>query len=237
MRTRTLVLLLAWIATTAAFYEWGGAAARGVRELKRKQDAEALRSLREGQAELPQSAAVRYDQGLAFSATGAPDSAAAAYRDAMRLRGDRARASAAYNMGNDALRLGELGKAVSLYRESLRLDPSRVDAKKNLEEAIRRVREQARRPPPQGGGGKGQPQPSGGKGSPPPSQGEQRPDGQQPPPTAPPEQKPGVTPQLGGKTPERSEAEHWLDALEAERKAARLRDRRGAGKENSQRDW
>jgi tetratricopeptide (TPR) repeat protein len=223
-----LLLLLAWLAATGAFYEWGGAAGRGVRELKKKQDEAAVKSLRDGKAELPNSAAVRYDQALAFSGVGSPDSAAAAYRDALDQRGNRARASAAYNLGNDAMRFDQFGRAASLYRESLRLDPSRVDAKRNLEEAIRRARQAAQSPPPQGGGGKGKP---------PPDQPQQDTNGKQPPPTAPPEQKPGQSPQLGSKIPDRAEAEHWLDALESERKAARQRDKGGPQKETNQRDW
>ena len=98
-------LLVLWIATMGAGYEWGGPAARGVRQLKEKRHAEAIGSLEEGRKDLPRSAAARYDQGVAAMALGLGDSARAAWSDAMALEGTRARAAAAYNLGNDALRL------------------------------------------------------------------------------------------------------------------------------------
>jgi tetratricopeptide (TPR) repeat protein len=237
-RTAALAIAFVWAAGTAAFYEWGGAAGRGVRELKQGRNSEAIRSLGEGRSELPRSAAVPYDQGIAFGRVGMADSATQAYREALGLRGAAARSAAAYNLGNAAMRADRFGEAAGRYRESLRIDPTRLDAKKNLEEAIRRMRRDQPKPPPsQGGGGSGAPQPSGGGGD------SSRPPGQEPPPprpgSSPPagsaNQPPGS--QLGGAVPDRAEAEHWLDALEAERKSARLRDRRGGDRGTGQRDW
>ena len=57
--TRALALLLVCVLSTGAFYEWGGAASRGVRELKKGEHGRAVESLREGRDELPRSAAVR----------------------------------------------------------------------------------------------------------------------------------------------------------------------------------
>ena len=235
---RTILLLgLLWAAATGAFYEWGGAAARGVQELKKSEHRRAVESLREGRSELPQSAAVRYDQGLAYQGAGLVDSARAAYNEAARspdLKGDRARASAAFNLGNEAMRAQEYAAAAKLYRESLRIDPKRSDAKKNLEEAIRRARS-AKPPPSSGGGGtspksQGDQDAGGGQGSGGPQQ-QQNPGSQSKPPAG---QK---SPELGTSIPSRAEAEHWLDALESERQAARKRDRGGPEEQRGQRDW
>jgi len=231
-------MFLLWFVATGALYEWGGDAARGVRELKKGNHREALESLRKGRAELPRSAAVRYDEGLAYRGLGLTDSALAAYRDAAGspwLQGDAARSAAAFNLGNEAMRAEKFGEAARNYRQSLRLDPTRIDAKKNLEEAIRRSRSAKR--PPQGGGGGGNGPPSQGKEN----QGSQRGKGQQGAPSM--EQpgggseKQGRAPQLGNAIPDRTEAEHWLDALESERRAARQRDERGPEKEDGGRDW
>jgi tetratricopeptide (TPR) repeat protein len=234
-----LALTLAWAACTGAFYEWGGAGARGVKELKDKRHREAASSLREARKELPNSATVRYDEGLALARAGLADSARDVYREALdgfELRGDVARASAAYNLGNEALAAGKLGQAQQYYRESLRIDPKRIDVKRNLEEAIRRSRKLR---PPQSGGG------AGGSGGGPPAPGS----GQRPPghgssnPGAPPKPDEGQGSQkperqdLSGETPSRAEAEHWLDALEAERKAARLRDRKEQKEGSNAKDW
>jgi len=232
-------ILLLWAVGTGAFYEWGGSAARGVRELKKGNNREALDALRKGKADLPHSAAVRYNEGVAYRGLGLADSALAAYRDAAGapwLQGDRAHSAAAYNLGNEAMRAEKFGEAVRQYRQSLRFDPTRVDAKKNLEEAIRRVRSQKQRP--QGGGGGNGPQ----------SQGRENPrsgagTNQQgaPPPQqqggAPELSRSGPTPHLGDAIPDRADAEHWLDALESERRASRMRDERGEEKGKGQRDW
>ena len=233
-----LAMFLSWAACTGAFYEWGGAGARGVKELKEKRHREAAASLREARKELPRSATVRYDEGLALARAGLTDSARGVYRDALdafELRGDVARSSAAYNLGNEALGAGRLGEAQRYYRESLRIDPKRIDAKRNLEEAIRRSRKA--RPPQAGGaaGGSGGAPPAPGSGTRPPpgSRGQGAPD-------SPEEEKGAQKPErqdMSGDVPSRSEAEHWLDALEAERKAARLRDRKEQREDRNAKDW
>lgn len=229
---------LALIAATGlgAFYEWGGAGYRGMRALEERRYRDAAAAFQEARSEHPRSAAVRYDEALALQGAGAADSAAALYEETARssdLVGDRARSSAAYNRGNMALQAKQYADARAHYRESLRLDPSGVDAKKNLEEAIRRLREQQPSPSsggPPSSGGSG---PGGGPPEPPPPGAEQPPpEGAQPP------ERPGESePDLGGEIPSRSEAEHWLEALEAERKAARQRERESTPEESRSRDW
>jgi tetratricopeptide (TPR) repeat protein len=228
------VSALALVALTAgalgAFYEWGGPARRGVKELKRGDNAAALHSLGEGRQDQPSSAAIRYDQGLAFRRLGLADSARAAMEEAMRLKGAEARSAAAYNLGNEALRQNRLEEAVERYRESLRNDSRRADAKKNLEEVIRRLRTEQQPPPPsRGGGGGGTHGPSGSGGG----------GGSTPPPNSPPGETPrSPSPSVGGPIPSRSEAEMWLDALESERRSERKKDRRaGDRQEERVRDW
>jgi len=231
-----IALALASLCWMGAFYEWGGQAAKGVRELKKGQPKEASQSLLAGRQELPHSAAVSYDRALALSRSGLPDSAAASYYNtftSQSLQGQDGRASAAFNLGNEAMRTDHVADAIRFYRESLRANPARADAKRNLEEAIRRARRETPKQQSQnsqGGGGKqphgGGPQPSPGQnGNPPPQQGRQPQSGQQP------------APNLGGSIPSRAEAEHWLDALEAERKASRLHEHGGPERETGQREW
>lgn len=231
------VIALGVLAATGlgAFYEWGGAAYRGMRDLNERRYREAAGAFREAQKDHPRSAAVRYDEALALQGAGAVDSAAAIYEETYRspdLEGDRARAAAAYNRGNMAMEGRQFEEARAHYMESLRLDPSRADAKKNLEEAIRRLREAPPTPSSSGGSGGGPTPPGGGAPQPAPPGGEEPPpQGEQPP-------QGGPSPSdLGGTVPSRSEAEHWLDALEAERKAARQREREPASEESRSRDW
>jgi Ca-activated chloride channel family protein len=229
-------LLLA-LGASGAVYEWGGAGGRGMRQLKEKHPREAAQSFREAERELPHSAAVRYDRALALAAAGQADSARAAYLETITssdLRGNPGRSAAAYNLGNESLKKGRYDEAAKFYRQSLRVDPDRVDAKKNLEEAIRRGRN---RPPQASSGGQEQggsgASGAGSSGQPPPgSQPNKPPPGTKPPGSAP--QPPG---QMGGTIPNPSEAEHWLNALEEERKSARRQERTGSRQETHGRDW
>ncbi|HEX5029919.1 MAG TPA: tetratricopeptide repeat protein [Candidatus Eisenbacteria bacterium] len=228
-------LLLA-LGASGALYEWGGAAGRGMRQLKEKHPKEAVQSFREAERELPRSAAVRYDRALALGAAGQADSAREAYTEAFTsrdLRGNPARSAAAYNLGNESLRQGRYDEAAKLYRQSLTIDPNRADAKKNLEEAIRRGRN---RPPQASSGGQGQ----GGSGSSGSGTSGQSPPGSQPntpPPTKPPGSAPQPPGQMSGTIPNPSEAEHWLNALEEERKSARRQERAGSPQETKDKDW
>ncbi len=220
--TRALWLFLLLLSATGAVYEWGGPARKGLRELKAGKQDEALRDLRAGRAELPQAAAIPYDEGLAFFGKGAPDSAESRYEEALRLRGDAARAAAAYNLGNLAMRGKDYPHAAGYYKEALRVMPGDLDAKRNLEEALRRMRQprpQERKPPPSGG--KGPPTPEG-LGNPPPKQGL---DKGEPPPRG----------SSGEFT--KQEAERWLQALESERRARRQESKSNAGEESGNRDW
>ena len=233
-----LLLILA-LATLGAGYEWGGPAARALRQLRGGKPREAVSSFDEARRERPASSAVRYDQALAFAAAGLPDSAAAAYRDARDLEGAAGRAAAAYNEGNAAYRQGKMEDAISSYRAALREDPKRPDAKRNLEEALRRARAENQAPltgsgGTQGGGSGGTGERQGGSTPPPPGAA-----------NAPNQQKSGPNSadrrSLGAPAPNREEAEHWLDALEAERRAGRTREqaaKRAASREGTvDRDW
>jgi tetratricopeptide (TPR) repeat protein len=214
-------LLLVALTTLGAAYEWGGPAARGIRDLRSGKAREALSAFEAARRERPTSSAVRYDQALAFAAAGMADSAHAAYRDAQALEGAEGRASAGYNEGNSAFNAGKVAEAIEGYRAALRDDPHRTDAKRNLEQALRRARESSKAPlsgssGTQGNGSGGTGNRGGGTTPPPP--------GSQSAPNKP--QGPSGSknqPSLGS-TPNREEAEHWLDALEAERRAARARE-------------
>ena len=230
------LLLLVTLASTGAWYEWGGPAARGLKQLKEGKTREAVTSLEEARRERPRSSAVRYDQALGFTQSGLPDSAAAAYHDARSLEGAAGRSAAAFNEGNAAYHSGKMDDAIQAYRAALRDDPKRADAKRNLEEALRRARASSRMPQTgnQGESGNG----SGGTGQ---RQGGNTP----PPPGGPNEPKPSARGDRSskaslGSTPNQQEAEHWLDALEAERRAGRAREqaaRRLSGDARGDRDW
>lgn len=233
-----LLLYLAGAAALGAGYEWGGPAARALRELGSGKPREAIEAFEEARRERPRLGVLRYDQALAFQAAGEADSARGAYREALEMEGRAARASAAFNLANEALHAGRIEEAIAGYRASLRNDPSRGDAKRNLEEALRRSRATAARRQSgstgtQGDGSGGSGRREGGAQPPPP-------DGQSGPREQPAPSDPSQKRSLGAETPNREEAEHWLDALEAERRASRSQEqagRRAARSERRARDW
>jgi len=221
---RGLALTFVVLAACGAFYQWGGPARRGVQELKAKRYDEALPDLAKGRADFPGAAVIPYDEALAHLGRGASDSAAVRFQEATRLQGAAPREAAAYNLGNLAMRAKDYASAARSYREALRLSPSDVDAKKNLEEALRLLRQpntQNRKNPPSGGSGP--PTPKGNQ-TPQPSQG---PGGSAP--TPPPRGSAGAF--------TKEEAEHWLEALESERRARRQEGKGQASQENGNRDW
>lgn len=59
-----------------------------------------------------------------------------------------ARSDAFYNLGNACMLQGKLQEAIVAYESSLRLRPNRPDAKKNLQIARNKLREQQEPPPP-----------------------------------------------------------------------------------------
>jgi tetratricopeptide (TPR) repeat protein len=228
---RTIVLFLVAPVFLGALYEWGGPPARGVRALRAHRYDEALGALHEGRKELPRSAALRYDEALALEGSGRAAEAEDAYKAALLHEGDRARAAAAFNLGSKAMRDRLYPQAVQWYRESLRVNPADPTSKRALEEALRRVREA----PPSGA-----PQRAPGQqGQSPPSAGSPPPGGSPPgePPNAAPNRTAPPPGTRGGGEFSREEAEHWLDALEAERRAGRQEDRRGSSGAGGGRDW
>jgi tetratricopeptide (TPR) repeat protein len=222
--SRALALAVLLAVSCGALYEWGGPARRGVKELKAKHYDEALRDLAKGRADFPGASVIPYDEAVAHLGRGSADSAAARFQEASRLRGEAPREAAAYNLGNLAMRAKDYGSAARSYREALRLKPGDVDAKKNLEEALRQMRQpnpQNRKNPPSGGSG------------PPTPQGNQNPA---------PRQGPGgstSTPPPRGSSGAftKEEAEHWLEALESERRARRQESKGHGSQENGNRDW
>jgi len=221
---RGVLLALFVLVTCGAFYEWGGPARRGVRELKKKRYDEALQDLRSGRADFPGAAVVPYDEGLAHLGRGAADSAAVRFQESARLRGDAPREAALYNLGNLAMRARDYASAARSYREALRLKPKDGDAKRNLEEALRQMRQpnpEDRKNPPSGGGGPRTPQ------------GNERPQ----PSTGPSGSKPTPPPRGSAGAFTKEEAERWLEALESERRAKRQEAKGRSGEENGNRDW
>jgi tetratricopeptide (TPR) repeat protein len=121
--------------------------------------AEAAGHFRAGLARRPGDVAIGYDLAAALYQR-ALELPAGAERDALLAEAaplfDRAagvadqalRAAALYDLGNTRFQQGRFPEAIEAYKQVLRLDPGRDDARYNLELALRRLPQPPPQPPP-----------------------------------------------------------------------------------------
>lgn len=103
---------------------------------------EALQSYEKALEAAPGEPAILYNKGNALYRQGEYDKAYDAYRQAFSA-GDPALAQGArFNAGNAHFARENWKDAIRNYHEALRLDPADVEAKRNLELALRRLQEQ-----------------------------------------------------------------------------------------------
>jgi len=122
----------------------------------------------------PDTVETRFNAGTARLVTGS-EAAAPLLEEAAREAGAALAPRAWYDLGNARLGAGDAAGAVAAYVESLRRDPASLDAKHNLELALRALAEQQSN----GANGQGDSPPEndekGGEGSPPEQGGEEPP--------------------------------------------------------------
>jgi Ca-activated chloride channel family protein len=98
---------------------------------------EALEAYQSARIERPDVPGVIYNMGNAYHLKGAFDSAAAEYQNALAPHDNALSAEAQYNLGNTLFRMREYQPAVEAYKQALLKNPSDLDAKHNLELALR----------------------------------------------------------------------------------------------------
>lgn len=104
-------------------------------------DAEAAAQHFARAAEIDPSRQTLFNLGTALVQSGDAERGTAALVKASEEGGAIA-ADSTFNRGNVELNAQQLDEAIELYAESLRLDPTRLDAKRNLEIALRRKSQQ-----------------------------------------------------------------------------------------------
>lgn len=160
----------------------------GIAAFEEKQTSAAAR-LFASAAQIASSSRALFNLGTALVENGEAEPGAAALAKASEEGGPVA-ADAFFNRGNIALGAERLEEAIEMYSESLRLDPSMGDAKRNLEIALRKKQEQEnqqqeQQDQQQEGEGEEQPQPQ-------PESGEEPPEGED---SSPPNDPGGESPQ------------------------------------------
>lgn len=107
-----------------------------------KQPNQAMAAFGRGRATDPDHPVLAFDVGVSLLAMDKPDQAIEELRKALRTDDPKLKARTFYNLGNAYLQKNELPKAVESFRESLLLQSDQKDAKRNLELALRRQRQQ-----------------------------------------------------------------------------------------------
>jgi len=103
---------------------------------------DALRLYTEAQVAEPQAAELYYDIGNVLFRQEDFEGAAEAYTRALLSAPDELVGPASFNLGNSRYRMDEFGEAVKAYERALQSDSGDVDAKRNLELALRAQEQQ-----------------------------------------------------------------------------------------------
>ena len=137
-------LALAWLAFTGGVFR--DALHESTTEGRRLYDAgkyaEAMAAYGRGRAEEPDNPVLAFNVGDTLLAMGKADEALAEYRKALSSENPKLKARTQYNIGNAYLRKEDLRRAIDAYRQSLLQDAAQKDAKRNLELALKKLKEQ-----------------------------------------------------------------------------------------------
>ena len=103
---------------------------------------DALKMYTDAQAAAPGAPALHYNIGNVLFRKGEYDKAIEEYLRAQSKGGRSLSESAVFNRGNAQMMKGEVKEAIGSYIQALRLDPNDADAKRNLELALRLIKQQ-----------------------------------------------------------------------------------------------
>jgi Ca-activated chloride channel family protein len=225
--TAMAALVMATIAAPAAAADVARSNNEGNKLYEQKRYDEALRKYADAQALKPAAPELHYNIGNVLFRKGEIDKAIEEYQRAQASASTRLRQAAAYNRGNALLQQGKAQEAIGAYVQALRLDPNDAEAKRNLELALKLLKEQKQQQQQQK-----------------PDEQQQKPDDQQPEPRpSPQDQKPKEPPKEQQRRPgqmSEEEARQILEALrESEKEGVKKHAQAAAPKRprNPEEDW
>lgn len=145
-KKKSVFMLLVPVWMSPVFGQSGhGASQQGDRLYDKKEYGRAEQAYRSATSH-PSAA---YNAGNAAFQQGKYEEAAGFYKTAAaNASAPGEQSDAQYNLGNTYLRQEKYAAAIAAYQKSLRLQPNRPDAKKNLQIAIKKLRERQEPPPP-----------------------------------------------------------------------------------------
>ena len=140
------VVLSVVLAASSVTLPLGGTAYKKTREGNRHYVdglyEDALRAYTEAQVDLPEAPQLFYDIGNVLYRQGDYEGASEAYTRALLTSPPELEPDAAYNLGNARFQAQEFGAARDAYTRALRSNPGDLDAKRNLELALRALQQQ-----------------------------------------------------------------------------------------------
>jgi Ca-activated chloride channel family protein len=140
MRLRTYVIPFAILFLALAPLQAGtaGKVKAGNRSFKKGEYEKALNRYREAEITAPNSPVVHFNLGDALYKTDDLDGSVGEFQRSAAAQDRTVRSRAYYNLGNTAFRQEKYDDAVAHYKKALELNPHDIDAKYNLEYALRR---------------------------------------------------------------------------------------------------
>lgn len=129
----------------------------GNQKYEAKNYTEAVDNYVAAQREDPDVPEPYYNAGNAYHRQGNFESAAAQTQQSIRTSEGEIAENSYYNLGNTYFKVEDWPAAIEAYKEALKLNPDDLDAKYNLELALKELEEQQQQQ--QQGGGQGQPPP------------------------------------------------------------------------------
>ena len=151
----TVKTLIASLVLSAVLAPFGGNAHRKTEQGNVDYEAgeyeNALKNYTEAQVDLPESPELYYDIGNVLYRQGDPEGAAESYTRALLTAREQLVPLAAYNLGNARFAQQDYKEAIKAYQRALRAEPGDVQAKRNLELALRALQEQPRQQKPSPG--------------------------------------------------------------------------------------
>ena len=158
----TVKTLIASLVLSAVLAPFGGNAHRKTEQGNGDYEAgeyeSALKNYTEAQVALPESPELYYDIGNVLYRQGDPEGAADSYTRALLTAREQLVPLAAYNLGNARFAQRDYKEAIKAYQRALRADPGDVQAKRNLELALRALQEQPQQQKTSPGDGQDEPQ-------------------------------------------------------------------------------
>ena len=216
MKNQSLIGLLLLSLAINLYADIGSIMRKGNGQYRQEKFEDALKTYQEVQVLEPDNPDIRFNIGSALYKLNKFNEAIPEWQLSLVSKNKKTKAAATYNMGNASFKGGQLDPAINFYKLSLGINPNDMQAKQNLEFALK-VKEEMKKQQKQDTSKQNQQQKQ---------QQQQQPQMQQ---------EPKPQPQKGEMSKE--ESERILEALKNKEKEAQEQANRAKPKINVEKDW